>query len=87
MRAIYNTPHEAFPLLCFTPYSYACPPTSAHRGFQYGYRHRKDNILIIKVTLSSWKNLAAHSILTLYNIHVYILSLATNPTCVLKVFL
>ena len=75
MRAVYNTPHETFPLLCFwqsvwscevlmaskpkrtvTPYTvcmYVCP-TSAHRGFRYGYRRYKDNTFTLKATLFGW---------------------------------
>lgn len=34
-------------------YVYVCP-TSAHRGFQYGYRRYKDNTFILETTLLGW---------------------------------
>ena len=32
---------------------YVCP-TSAHRGFRYGYRRYKDNTFTLKTTLFGW---------------------------------
>ena len=90
MRAVYNTPHEAFPLLCLwrtveslrssnkskpkrtvTPYMYiyVCP-SSAHRGFRYGYRRYKDNTFTLKTTLFGWQSMILRSDLTLLNINM-----------------
>ena len=90
IRAVYNTSHETFPLLCswqsvvnlrdsYTvktkAYSYAllciyvCP-TSAHRGFRYGYRRCKDNTFTLKTTWFGRKSMILRFDLTLLNINM-----------------
>ena len=48
---------------------YVCP-TSAHRGFRYGYRRYKDNTFILETTLFGWKSMILRSDLTLLNTNV-----------------
>ena len=114
MRAVYNTPHEAFPLLCswqllfelpdsytvktkaysYALYVYVCP-TSAHRGFRYGYIHYKNNEFIRNISRmplfyiqKSYRHTKLHDIYT-DNFSVCTASGASlrraiwdNPTCV-----
>ena len=42
---------------------YVCP-TSAHRGFRYGYRRYEGNIFILKTTLFGWQSMILRSDLT-----------------------
>ena len=37
-------------------YVYVCP-TSAHRGFRYGYRHHQDNTFTLKTSLFGWQSM------------------------------
>ena len=46
---------------------YVCP-TSAHRGFRYGYRRYKDKTFILKTTLFGLQSLILRPDLTLLNI-------------------
>ena len=46
---------------------YVCP-TSAHRGFRYGYRRYKGSTFTLKTTLFGWQNMISRSDLTLLNI-------------------
>ena len=48
---------------------YVCP-TSAHRGFRYGYRRYKDNTFTLKTTLFGWQSMILRSDLTLLNINM-----------------
>ena len=48
---------------------YVCP-TSAHRGFRYGYRRYKGNTFTLKTTLFGWKSMILRSDLTLLNINM-----------------
>ena len=48
---------------------YVCP-TSAHRGFRYGYRRYKDNTFILETTLFGWKSMILKSDLTLLNMNM-----------------
>ena len=48
---------------------YVCP-TSAHRGFRYGYRRYKGNTFTLKTTLFGWQSMALRSDLTLLNINM-----------------
>ena len=48
---------------------YVCP-TSAHRGFRYGYRHYEGNTFILKTTLFGWQSMISSSNLTLLNINM-----------------
>ena len=48
---------------------YVCP-TSAHRGFRYGYRRYKDNTFILETTLFGWKSMILRSDLTLLNMNM-----------------
>ena len=48
---------------------YVCP-TSAHRGFRYGYRRHKGNTFTLKTTLFGWQSMALRSDLTLLNINM-----------------
>ena len=48
---------------------YVCP-TSAHRGFRYGYRRYKGNTFTLKTTLLGWQSMALRSDLTLLNINM-----------------
>ena len=50
-------------------YVYVCP-TSAHRGFRYGYRRYKDNIFTLKTTLFGWQSMIPRSDLTLLNMNM-----------------
>ena len=50
-------------------YVYVCP-TSAHRGFRYGYRRYKDNTFILETTLFGWKSMILRSDLTLLNMNM-----------------
>lgn len=97
MRAVYNTPHEAFCIALFLTYSWICEvhrsskpsssivktkayknalyhmyvcPTSAHRGFRYGYRRHKGNNFISESVLFCWQNLILWHDLTLLNINM-----------------
>ena len=47
---------------------YVCP-TSAHRGFRYGYRRCKDSTFTLKTTLFGWKSMILRSDSTLSNIN------------------
>ena len=49
-------------------YVYVCP-TSAHRGFRYGYRHYKDNTFILEATWFGRKSMILRFGLTLFNIN------------------
>ena len=49
--------------------AYVCP-TSAHRGFRYGYRRYKGNILTLKTALFGWQSMILRSDLTLLNINM-----------------
>ena len=46
---------------------YVCP-TSAHRGFRYGYRRYKGNTFTLKTTLFGWQSMILRPDLTLLNI-------------------
>ena len=46
---------------------YVCP-TSAHRGFRYGYRRYKGNTFTLKTTLFGWQSTILRLELTLLNI-------------------
>ena len=48
---------------------YVCP-TSAHRGFRYGYRRHKGNNFISESVLFCWQNLILWHDLTLLNINM-----------------
>ena len=48
---------------------YVCP-TSAHRGFRYGYRRYKGNTFTLKTTLFGCQSMALRSDLTLLNINM-----------------
>ena len=48
---------------------YVCP-TSAHRGFRYGYRRYKDNTFTLKTTSFGWQSMILRSDLTLLNINM-----------------
>ena len=48
---------------------YVCP-TSAHRGFQYGYIRYKSNTFTLKTTLFGWQSMILRSDLTLLNINM-----------------
>lgn len=48
---------------------YVCP-TSAHRGFRYGYWRYKDNTFILETTLFGWKSMILRSDLTLLNMNM-----------------
>ena len=48
---------------------YVCP-TSAHRGFRYGYRRYKGNNFTLKTTLFGWKSMILRSDLTLLNMNM-----------------
>ena len=48
---------------------YVCP-TSAHRGFRYGYRRYKGNTFTLKTALFGWQSMILRSDLTLLNINV-----------------
>ena len=48
---------------------YVCP-TSAHRGFRYGYRRYKGNTFTLKTTLFGWQSMALRPDLTLLNINM-----------------
>ena len=50
-------------------YVYVCP-TSAHRGFRYGYRHYKDNTFILETTWFGRKSMILRFGLTLFNINI-----------------
>ena len=50
-------------------YVYVCP-TSAHRGFRYGYRHYKDNTFILETTWFGRKSMILRFGLTLFNINM-----------------
>ena len=52
-------------LICIYVY-----PTSAHRGFWYGYRHYKGNTFTLKTTLFGWKSVILRSDLTLLNTNI-----------------
>ena len=90
MRAVYNTPHEAFCIALFLTncvvncqiptrqnqsvqkrlyHMYVCP-TSAHRGFRYGYRRYKDNTFTLKTALFGWQSMILRTDLTLLNINM-----------------
>ena len=45
-------------------------PTSAHRGFRYGYRRYKDNTFTLKTTLFGRKSVILSPDLTLLNINM-----------------
>ena len=45
---------------------YVCP-TSAHRGFRYGYRRYKDNTFILETTWFGRKSMILRFGLTLFN--------------------
>ncbi len=49
--------------------AYVCP-TSAHRGFRYGYRRYKGNILTLKTALFGWQSMTLRFDLTLLNINM-----------------
>ena len=48
---------------------YVCP-TSAHRGFRYGYRRYKGNTFTLKTNLFGWQSMILRSDLTLLNINM-----------------
>ena len=48
---------------------YVCP-TSAHRGFRYGYRRYKGNTFTLKTALFGWQSMILRSDLTLLNINM-----------------
>ena len=48
---------------------YVCP-TSAHRGFRYGYRRYKDNTFILETTWFGRKSMILRFGLTLFNINM-----------------
>ena len=48
---------------------YVCP-TSAHRGFRYGYRRYKDNTFTLKTALFGWQSMILRTDLTLLNINM-----------------
>lgn len=48
---------------------YVCP-TSAHRGFRYGYRRCKCNTFNLKTTLFGWQSMILRLDLTLLNINM-----------------
>ena len=48
---------------------YVCP-TSAHRGFRYGYRRYKGNTFTLKTALFGWQSMILRSDLTLLNINI-----------------
>ena len=48
---------------------YVCP-TSAHRGFRYGYRPYKDNTFILETTWFGRKSMILRFGLTLFNINM-----------------
>ena len=48
---------------------YVCP-TSAHRGFRYGYRRYKGNTFILETTLFGLQSMVLRSDLTLLNINL-----------------
>ena len=50
-------------------YVYVCP-TSAHRGFRYGYRRYKDNTFTLRTALFGRKSMILRSDLTLLNINI-----------------
>ncbi len=49
--------------------AYVCP-TSAHRGFRYGYRRYKGNILTLKTALFGWQSMTLRFDLILLNINM-----------------
>ena len=52
-------------LICIYVY-----PTSAHRGFRYGYRRYKDNTFILRTTWFGGKSMILRFGLTLFNINM-----------------
>ena len=48
---------------------YVCP-TSAHRGFRYGYRRYKDNTIISETTLFGLQSMILRPDLTLLNLNM-----------------
>ena len=70
MRVVYNTPHVAFPLLCFWTIHRVCEVLtsqnqsvqlrlimypSAHWGFRYEYRHCKGKAFAWQCIMFQWK--------------------------------
>ena len=54
---------------CIPVCIYVCP-TSAHRGFRYGYRRYKGNTFTLKTALFGWQSMILRSDLTLLNINI-----------------
>ena len=67
LRSSYGVKTKAYSYALYR--MYVCP-TSAHRGFRYGYRRYKDNTFTLKTTLFGWQSMILRSDLTLLNINM-----------------